>query len=111
MKFDVFNVLVEELTPFLKFKCFNHVRSQLKVNKIVPIVLYMFAHGLSPKHMSSIFDVGASTVHKFVDIMCDVFCNKDKLFDKYIKILTRDHLLQIIQQFEDLTCLPTYVVL
>ncbi len=31
------------------------------------------------------FDVGASTLHKYVDIVCDVLCNKDKLFDKYIK--------------------------
>jgi hypothetical protein len=38
--------------------------------------------------------------------VCDVFCNKDKLFDKYTNILTRDHLLHIIQQFEDFTCLP-----
>jgi hypothetical protein len=68
MKFDVFNVLVEELTSFFKSKCFNHVRPQLEVRKIVPIVLYMFTHGLSPKHMLSIFDVGASTIHKYVDI-------------------------------------------
>jgi hypothetical protein len=29
MKFDVFNVLVEELTPSLKFECLNHARPQL----------------------------------------------------------------------------------
>jgi len=77
--------------------------------KIVAIVLYMFTHGLSSKrmsHMSNRFDVGAFTIHKYVDIVCDVFCNKEKLFDKYIKISTKDHLLHIIQQFEDHTCLP-----
>jgi len=52
------------------------------------------------------FDVGTSIVCKYVDIMCDVLCNKDKLFDMYIKIPIRDHLLHIIQQFEDLTGLP-----
>jgi hypothetical protein len=41
-----------------------------------------------------------------VDIVCDVLCNKDKLFDKYIKTPTKDHLLHIIQQFEDLIGLP-----
>jgi hypothetical protein len=81
MKFDVFNVLVEELTPSLKFECLNHARPQLEVRKIVAIVLYMFTHGLSSKHMSNIFDVGAFTIHKYVDIVCDVFCNKEKLFD------------------------------
>ncbi len=69
-------------------------------------MLCRFAHGLSPKHMSDKFDVGSSTIHKYVDIMCDVLCNKDKLLDKYIKTPTRDHLLHIIQQFEDLTRLP-----
>jgi hypothetical protein len=41
-----------------------------------------------------------------VDIVCDVFCNKDKLFEKYVKTPTKDHLLHIIQQFEDLISLP-----
>ncbi len=69
-------------------------------------MLCRFAHGLSPKHMLDKFDVGASIVRKYVDIVCDVFCNKDKLFDKYIKTPTGDHLLHIIQQFKDLTRLP-----
>jgi hypothetical protein len=106
MTFDAFNVLVEELTPFLKSECFNHVRPQLEVRKIVAIVLYKFAHGLSPKHISNRFDVCASIVCNYVDIVCDVLCNKDKLFDKYIKTPTRNCLLHIVQQFENLTILP-----
>jgi len=51
--------------------------------------------------MSDIFDLGASTIRKYVDIMCDALCNKDKFLNKYIKIPTRDCLLHIIQQFED----------
>jgi hypothetical protein len=70
------------------------------------IVLYKFAHGLSQKHISNRFDVGASIVCYYVDIVCDVLCNKDKLFDKYIKNPIRDGLLHIVQQFEDLTSLP-----
>jgi hypothetical protein len=50
--------------------------------------------------------VGASIVCNYVDIVCDVLCNKDKLFDKYIKNPIRDGLLHIVQQFEDLTSLP-----
>ncbi len=53
--------------------------------------------------MSNKFDVGKSIVRKYVNI---VLCNKDKLFDKYIKTSTKDRLLNIIQQFEDLTRLP-----
>jgi hypothetical protein len=96
MTFDAFNVLVEELTPCLKFECLNFLRPQLEVRKIVAIVFYMFAHGLSLKHMSYIFDVGTSTIHKYVDITCDALCNKDKLLDKYIKIPTRNCLMHII---------------
>jgi len=42
-----------------------------------------------------------------VDIVCDVLCNKDKLFDKYLKTPTKDRLLHIRKQFEDLIGLPT----
>jgi hypothetical protein len=93
---------------FFKSKCFNLRRLQLevKVRKIVAIVLYRFAHELSPKYMSNRFDVGAYTIHKYVNIVCDVFCNQDKLFDEYIKTPTRDLLLHIIQQFEDLISSP-----
>jgi len=57
-----FNNLIEELTPFLKSKCINLVRSQLEIKKIVVIVLYRFVHGFNPKHMSNKFDVGAYTI-------------------------------------------------
>jgi hypothetical protein len=62
----------------------------------------MFAHGLNPKHMLDKFDVGTFIIHKYVDIDCDVLCNKEIFFGKYIKIPTRDHLLHIVQQFENL---------
>jgi hypothetical protein len=42
------------------------VRLQLEVKKIIVIVLYKFAHGLNPKHMSDRFDVGTSIVCKYV---------------------------------------------
>jgi hypothetical protein len=77
MKFDAFNVLVDKLTPILKSKCLNLVRPQLEVREIIAIVLYRFARGLNLKHMLDRFDVGAPTVCKYVDIVCDVFCNKD----------------------------------
>jgi hypothetical protein len=59
--------------------------------------------------MSNKFDVGdlLYTTYKYVDIVCDVLCNKDKLFDKYLKTPTKDCLLHIRQQFEDLIGLPT----
>jgi hypothetical protein len=98
ISFDEFNNLVEELIPFLKSKCINWMRPQLEISKIVAIVLYRFVHGFNPKHMSNTFDVGASIIHKYVDIIGDVLCG-DKFFGKYISTTSKDHLLHIIQQF------------
>jgi hypothetical protein len=95
MSFDAFNKLVEELSQFLKSYCFNPMRSQLEIKKIVIVVLYKFVHGFSLKHMSDRFDINAPIIHKYVDIVCDVLCDKGKLFDKYIhtfcRVNTRDH--------------------
>jgi hypothetical protein len=60
------------------------MRLQLGIRKIIIVVLYRFVHGFNLKHMSDRFDINAPTIHKYVDIVCDVFCDKGKLFDKYI---------------------------
>ena len=52
------------------------------------------------------FKVGASTIRKYVDIICDIFINKEKLFSHYIAIPSEDHLQGIINDFEKLTSLP-----
>jgi hypothetical protein len=51
------------------------MKSQLKIRKIVAIVLYRFVHGFNPKHMLDRFDVGTSIIQKNVDINCGVFCD------------------------------------
>ncbi len=84
MCFDAFNNLVEELVSFLKLKFFNLVRLQLKIKKVVVVVLYRFAHGFNFKHMFDRFDVGASIIQKYVTIVCDDFYDKNKFVGKYI---------------------------
>jgi SpoU rRNA methylase family enzyme len=49
--FDAFNNLVKELTLLLKYECINPVKPQLKIKKIVTIVLYGFTNGFNPKHV------------------------------------------------------------
>ncbi len=61
MNFEAFNNLVLEDT-FLQSSCLNHVRSQLKIKKIVTIVIYQFVNGFSTPHMVDQFNVGASTI-------------------------------------------------
>lgn len=50
------------------------MKAQLKIKKIIAIVLCKFDHGFSFKHMSNRFDVRASTIgHRY---SCDVFCDR-----------------------------------
>ncbi len=48
------------------------------------------------------FDINAPTIHKYVDIVCDVLCDKGKLFDKYISTPFGEWILGIIHQFKEL---------
>ncbi len=50
--------------------------------------------------------MGALTIKKYVDIVYDVLIDKDKLFSKYINILSCQCLKDIIAYFENLTCIP-----
>ncbi len=87
MNFEAFNNLVLELTPFLQSSCPNLIRPQLKIRKIVAIVIYRLAHAFNVTHMVVRFNVGASTIRKYVDIVYDVLIDKEKLFSKYKSIL------------------------
>jgi hypothetical protein len=62
------------------------MRLQLGIRKIVIVVLYRFVHEFNLKHMSNWSDINAPTIHKYVDIVCNVLCDKGKLFDKYINV-------------------------
>jgi hypothetical protein len=84
MSFDVFQNLVLKLTPFLQFQCINHMIPQLKNKKIVANFFYRFTYGHSAIHMVDHFNVSASTILKYVDIVCDVIININKILSKYI---------------------------
>ncbi len=44
---------------------------------------------------------------KYIDIVCDVLCDKNKLFTKYINISLGEHLHKIITHFHDfVTSIP-----
>ncbi len=65
------------------------------------------AHGISVTHMIDLFDLEGSTIRKYVDIVCDALCDKNKLFNNYISIPFGQHLQKIIiNRFHDLTVLP-----
>ncbi len=45
------------------------------------IIIYMFVHGYSVTDMAYWFNVDASTIRKYVDIVVDVLTNVEKLFN------------------------------
>jgi hypothetical protein len=60
------------------------------------MVLYRLAHGIFLERMNALYDVGASTIRKYIYIVCDVLSNGDKLFSVYVHTPTRDRLFNII---------------
>jgi hypothetical protein len=106
MDFGAFENLLNMLTPFLRSMCVNQVRPQMEIRKIVACVIYRFAHGHSPEHMADRFKIGASTIRKYVDIVCDILTDKDKLFSHCISIPSEARLQGIILDFKKLTGLP-----
>jgi hypothetical protein len=51
------------------------MKSQLKIKKIVAVVLYRFVHGFNLKHMLDRFDVGACIIRKICRYNLGRFCN------------------------------------
>ncbi len=84
MSFEAFNNLVEELTPFVQSQCVNLFQPQVETRKIVVIMIYRLVHGISATHNVDWFNVGTSTIMKYVDIMSGAPCDKNKLFNKFI---------------------------
>ena len=74
----------------------------VKIKKIVACVIYKSAYGHSPEHMTDRFKVEASTIRKYVDIVCDILIDREKLFSHYIAIPSGDRLHRIINDFEEL---------
>ncbi len=52
------------------------------------------------------FNRGVSTIRKYVNLVCDVLIDKDKLFNKYINIFLGQRLKDIILCFEKFIGVP-----
>jgi hypothetical protein len=48
----------------------------------VAIIIYWFVHVFNITHMTNQFNVGASIIKKYVDIVYDMLTGKNKLFNK-----------------------------
>jgi hypothetical protein len=84
------------LTPFIYPSPTQFVRTHIPLKKAMKMVLYRLAHGIFLERMNALYDVGASTIRKYIYIVCDVLSNGDKLFSVYVHTPTRDRLFNII---------------
>jgi hypothetical protein len=49
---------------------------QLEIKNIVTIVFFFFFFEFNATHIADWFNVGASTIRKYVNIVCDVLIDK-----------------------------------
>jgi hypothetical protein len=106
MSFESFNNLVQLLTPYLRSKSEILVRPQTEIRLIIAAVIYQFAHGYSLEHIQGKLQIAASTLRKYIDILCNILNDRDKLFSTCISNPSRDRLQAIIEDFRDITGLP-----
>jgi hypothetical protein len=59
MTFLTFEYLLQKLTPFVYPSTTQFVKIPIPLIKVVKMVLYRLAHGISPKIMNALYDVGA----------------------------------------------------
>ena len=102
MSFESFNNLVQLLTPYLRSESEILVRSQTKIRSIIAAVIYRFVHGHSPEHIQGRLQIATSTFRKYIDILCDILTNRNKLFSTCISIPSGDLLQAIIEDFRDI---------
>jgi hypothetical protein len=92
MNFESFNNLVQLLTLYLRSENEILVRPQTEIRLIIATVIYRFAHGYSPEHIQGRLHIAASTLRKYIDILCDILTDRDKLFSTYISIPSKERL-------------------
>ena len=106
MSYASFMYLVSELEPYLQSSSIHFVRAPLEIRKAVGIVLYRLAHGITAEVIADRFNVGASTVRKYMRIVLDALVSRDKLFGKYISVPSGARLDRIIAGFVQSCGLP-----
>jgi hypothetical protein len=65
------------------------------------IILNILIHGIQLEMMANLYNVGASIIQKYSDIVCEILANKDKIHKIYIHFPTWQRLLSIVERFKD----------
>ena len=104
MSFLAFEQLVLELTPFLQSHARYFVRASIPIRKQVKLVIYRLACSHSCEKMNDLYGCGASTIRKYIDIVCGVLSSWDRgLFTTYMHTPTGDRLHDIMERFRNST--------
>jgi hypothetical protein len=82
------------------------VNAPLEPRKVIGLLLYRSAHGVSANIIANRFNVEVFTMLKYVDIIVDVLISRDKLFSQYIFISHGPDLLRIMDGFFHACGLP-----
>jgi hypothetical protein len=61
---------------------------------------------MDSEHIQGRLQIAAFTLRKYIDIICNILANRNKLFSTCISIFSRDRLQAIIEDFRDITSLP-----
>jgi hypothetical protein len=56
----------------------------LLISNVVKIVLYRLAHRILVNQMVDLYNVGTSTIWKYIAMVCEVLAIHDELFSNYI---------------------------
>jgi len=70
-------------------------------------VLYWFAHGTNATHIVDWFNIGASNVRKYIDIVCDILCDKRRYLPSTLIFCGGEHLHKIFACFCDIMGIST----
>ncbi|KAL2622327.1 hypothetical protein R1flu_002532 [Riccia fluitans] len=102
MSYRAFQTLLAELSPFMERNA-NTVREPIETERAVAMVLHRLAFGLPSSAISTLYNVGPSTVTEYTKQITEILGSKSKLYSKFVGIPTGTKLANCIAKFENLT--------
>ncbi len=76
---------IQQITPFITHSPI-FVWEPFPIHKVVKIVLYRLIHGIRSKLMVNLYNLDVSTIQKYINIMCEILLDKDKIYKIYIHL-------------------------
>ena len=96
-----------ELIQFLQSHARYFVWAPIPIRKQVKLVIYRLTYGHSCEKINDLYKCGASTIHKYTDIVCGVLSSRNQgLFTTYIHTPIGNRLHDIMERFRNSTQLP-----